>query len=258
MLIRRLIGPLTLGAICAGAYYALNKYGINLEIVDLDAFYGQQFFAVLSTLYAITTAMVLIKGLDTVNSLTAAILRESTKIRSIASLSAAFEHEAARSAMRNLRGELAIYVDNIREIRAASGAERTRKNDGVIDGCRRIIAAAPVDDGPDILLKIELLREIEALRLIRAERTAVARTRLPGYLIWMLLVMTVAIIAPFFLYGSQGVSFNYYAIFLLTTFGAFLFFMIHDINKPYDGLWKVNFDPLDEAAADLASSLDGR
>lgn len=255
MLYRRLLGPALLGALCTGGYYALNVSGLNLGLVAVDPFYGEQFFAVLSTLYAITTAMVMIKGLETVNSLSASILREATKIRSVGSLSAAFEGEDARAAMRRLRGELMIYVDNVRE---QKGADRSRKNDGVIDGCRRIVASIGAQTHVDVLLKIELLREIEALRLLRAERAAIAETRLPGYLVWMLAVMTAAIIAPFFLEHTAAINFNYYAIFLLSGFGSFIFFMILDINQPYDGLWQVNFAPLDEASADLETSLETR
>ncbi|MCI4665125.1 MAG: hypothetical protein MRY74_10445 [Neomegalonema sp.] len=245
MIFRRLFGPVFIGLLCCVAYYFANQFELNQSLLVINEFYIEQFLTTLSTLYAIVTALVLIKGLETVNGLTAALLREATKVRSIASLSAAFHDDGSRAAMRHVRGELAMYVDNIRTRRDADRAER---NDGAIDGCRRIIAGAHVYETE---LKVALLRELEALRLLRAERGSQAASRVPGYLVWMLLVMKVAILAPFFLEHSTGPHFNYYAIFALSTFGSFIFLMVRDINRPYSGLWRVDFTPMDEAAAEL-------
>ena len=254
MLFRRLFGPVFLGALAVLGYYLLNINNLNADIVEVNDFYGEQFFAVLSTLYAIMTALVLIKGLDSVDSLTAALLREATKIRTVASLSSAFQGEAAASSIRHLRTELGFYVDSLLEQRHAQTLER---NAAAMETCRRIVAATPTDNAFDAELKIELIREIEALRLLRAERGSLAMQKLPGYLIWMLAVMTLAIIAPFFVEHTLELGFNYYAIFTLSTFGSFIFFMMQDINRPYDGLWTVDFSPFEDAHAALSEGRSG-
>lgn len=250
MLVRRLIGPVFWGAVVSFAYYLVNMYGLNIGVVEVNEFYGEQFFAVLSTLYAIITALVLIKGLENVDSLTSAVLREATKLRSIAALSLGFRDETTAGTMRHMRTELRFYADNVL---AQGSAQRSQANDGAIDGCSRLVIGLATQDPFEATLKAELLRQIEELRAMRATRASLAETRLPGYLIWMLAVMTLSIIAPFFAEHSAEVSFNYYAIFAVSTFGSFIFFMMQDINKPYDGLWAVDFGPFREAAETLSA-----
>ena len=248
MLIRRFFGPLFLGLLAAAGYYALNRFGLNIGLVELNAYYGEQFFAVLSTLYAILTALVLLKGLQNADALTAALLHEATKIRSIAGMCDMFEGEAARASMRLVRGELRMFVENILEQQSAS---RSMRNDGAIDHCRKIIARMKVEGGADPAIKMELLRELEALRLLRSERASIAGQRLPLYMVWMIAALTLAIIAPFFVEHTRAVHFNYYAIFAIGAFGSFVFLMIRDINRPYEGLWAVDFSPFREAAEAL-------
>jgi hypothetical protein len=254
-LVRRLTGPLLLGLLAAIVYGALNFYEINQTTIDFNEFFGEQFFAVLATLYAIVTALMLVKGLETFDSLDRAIRNEAMKIRSINTYFYYFQndlHEPNNNTIMLLRNALAQYVDNIL---SKSTATRAIKNDSIITDCINLCNNIKINDENDRIALIELIRAIDDLRILRGNRLSLASAKIPDYLISMLAVMTAVLVFPFFLHHHEGFSFNYYIIFSLSLFGSFIYFLLTDLNRPYSGVWRIDFSPYVEAKHELASEI---
>jgi hypothetical protein len=254
-LIRRLIGPVFIGLIGVAIYWALNFYQLNDTDMEFSEFFGEQFFSVLATLYAIVTALMLVKGLDTFDSLDHAIRDEAMKIRSINTYFYYFQNDAVERnnhLINTIRSDLIQYVANIL---AQTTAERVEENDRVITVCIEKCNEIEVHDENDRIALSEIIRGIDDLRALRSRRLNLASAKIPDYLIGMLAIMTVSVVLPFFLHHQTGLSFNYYIIFFLSLFGSFIYFLLTDLNKPYAGVWRIEFTPYVEAKDEIAGEI---
>jgi len=254
-LYRRFVAPVFWGLIAATLYWVCNAYKLNDLGIEVSEYYGEQFFAVLATLYAIITALVLVKGLESFTALEAAIHKEAMKIRSLNAYLMYFTsaaQPAGDSHVIEIRRQLIAYATNVLDQRSAS---QSSKNDRVIDSCVRETAGLVVADENDRAALTEIMHGFDALRTLRANRVNVSQERIPDYMIVMLAFMTITIIIPFYLHQVEGLSFNYYAVFVLATFGSFIFFLLNDINRPYEGLWTINFEPFVVAREEIAETF---
>jgi len=257
-LARRLIGPVFIGLIGVAVYWALNFYQLNNTDMEFSEFFGEQFFSVLATLYAIVTALMLVKGLDTFDSLDHAIRDEAMKIRSINTYFYYFQNDAVErnnNLINTIRNHLVQYVANIL---AQTTADRVEENDRVITVCIEKCNEIEVHDENDRIALSEIIRGIDDLRSLRSRRLNLASAKIPDYLIGMLAIMTVSVVLPFFLHHHNGLSFNYYIIFFLSLFGSFIYFLLTDLNKPYAGLWRIDFTPYVEAKDEVAGEMKRR
>ena len=254
-LFRRAIAPIIIGLAAILIYFLLNLFELNRVRIDINEFYGEQFFAVLATLYAIITALILVKGIESFDSLGNAINCEAMKIRSLNAYFHYFEGSSKASqdkTVTEIRQRLFAYVENVLEQKTAF---RSSKNDQLIDQCVQQCANLDVIDENDRIALTEVIRGLDDLRKLRADRVNVAQTKIPGYLIGMLAFMTLSIMLPFYLHHQTGITFNYYIIFVLGTFGSFIFFLLTDINRPYEGLWQIDLNPFLEARSEVARSM---
>ncbi|MEO0728845.1 MAG: DUF4239 domain-containing protein [Pseudomonadota bacterium] len=250
---RRYFTPVAMGLLAAALYWFLNITNLNQLPIEMSEYYGEQFFAVLATLYAIITALVLVKGLESFTSLDNAVHTEAMKLRSINAYLFYFRNDdgGADDAINRIKTLLIAYASNVLAQRTA---DRVAANDGIIDDCVRATASIPVRDENDRVAITEIMRGFDALRTLRANRVNISQERIPPYMIVMLASMSVTIILPFYLHNVPGLSFNIYAIFVLATFGSFIFFLLGDINRPYEGLWTINLSPFDAARVEIAAS----
>lgn len=248
---RRLFAPAVVGALAAAVYFFINEAALNKDLVVVDEFYGEQFYAVIATLYAIITALLLVKGIDSFNALSAAVNDEAMKIRSLNAFMTYFYSSGKEVGLEHveaIRLELLGYVSRVRGRGSASAAP---ENEKVIDLCIRHSAHIHLGDENDNIALAEVMRGLDELRRLRARRISCAEEKIPPYLIRMLALMTLAIMAPFFLLYEPGIGFNYYILFTFGTFGSFIYFLLTDINRPYDGLWTVDFSAYDVAESEL-------
>lgn len=250
-MLKRVFGPAIVGGIAAGAYFFINMRGLNAELVTVDEYYGEQFYAVIATLYAIITALLLVKGIETFNALSAAVNDEAMKIRSLNAYMTYFYSSGKEVGLEHveaIRTELLGYVSRVR---GRGQADANPENEKVIDRCIRYSAHIDVGDENDRIALAEVMRGLDEFRQLRARRINCAKQKIPPYLIRMLALMTLAIMAPFYLHHEPGIGFNTYILFTLGTFGSFIYFLLNDINTPYDGLWTVEFDAYEVAEAEL-------
>lgn len=250
-MIRRLLAPALVGALAAALYFLVNRYGLNVGLVQVDEFYGEQFYAVIATLYAIITALLLVQGIESFSALSAAVNDEAMKVRSINAYLTYFYSSGQDIGLADIAAIRQKLLDYMRRIRERHSAEAQPENEAVIDQCIHHCAKIQVADENDRIALTEVMRGLDALHALRVRRVHCAREKIPAYLIGMLALMTAAIMAPFYLHHEAELGFNYYILFTLGTFGSFIYFLLNDINRPFSGMWQVDFSPYEEAEKEL-------
>ena len=253
--VRRFFAPLLIGAGAALLYFFANVSKLNQTIFGVNEFYGEQFFSVFATLYAIITALVLVKGMEAFDHLNLSISQEAAKIRSINCYFLYYNissHAKNADRIQSIRTILNTYVQRILE---KANAGRSHENDGLIAQCVLACSEIECEDENDRIALGEIMRGLDELRMIRSDRISASNQKIPPYLIYMLAVMTIALTLPFYLHHDLGLNFNYYIVFMIGTFGSFIFFLLTDINRPYSGGWTVDFTPYAETSVELSSAL---
>ena len=253
-ILRRLLAPLFIGSAAVALYVYLNIANLNGSVVGVSEFYAEQFFSVMATLYAIITALILVKGIESFDALSSAISHEAMKMRSINAYFSYYSTEAQRQggSIYHIRQLLLQYIHNVLH---QNSAAKSTENDSIIDACIHNCSLISVDDENDRIALTEIMKGMDEFRTLRANRINCARNKVPGYLIGMLVLMTVSIIIPFFIERQTAAHFNHYIIFTLSTFASFIYFLLQDINKPYDGLWTIDLTPFHEAAEEIKKHL---
>ena len=179
-MIKRLFAPAIVGALAAAAYYFLNFYGLNKDLLAVDEFYGEQFYAVIATLYAIITALLLVKGIETFNALSSAVNDEAMKLRSLNAYMTYFYSSGKPVGLEHveaIRAELLGYVG-----RGRASADAAPENEQVIDRCIRHSAHIQVGDENDRIALAEVMRGLDEFRHLRARRISCAKEKIPPYL----------------------------------------------------------------------------
>ena len=256
-ILRRLLAPLVIGSAAVSLYVYVSVSGLNTAMVGLNEFYAEQFFSVMATLYAIITALILVKGIESFDALSSAISHEAMKIRSINAYFSYYSDDAQApgGSIHRIRLLLLEYIDNVQEQNTAS---QSSKNDTIIDECIYSCSNISTHDENDRIALQEIMKGLDEFRTLRADRINCARNKVPGYLIWMLVLMTVSIIVPFYIESQTSLHFNHYIIFTLSTFASFIYFLLQDINKPYDGMWTIDLSPFEEAAREIRKGVDAK
>ncbi len=239
---------------------ALHPY-IAGRFDDFDQYVGEQYYAVMSTLFAIITALILVKGMESFDRLNAVIVEEANQVRSIFEFLYYFEELESGPTRDNvdalrrtaaIRTRLKAYCDAAAEDPAARRADGAN---AVLRDTTKIVGGLSCADDNDRMALAEVMRGLNQLFAIRARRVACSRARVPFYMILTLGVMSLAIISPFVIGAPETHPFNAWIIFVLTTFCAFILMLLRDINAPFDGFWRVDLGALDEMRRDIATRI---
>ncbi len=260
----RVVLPIVLGVVMVEAYrwsHTVPWLKANIWTIPVNGNTAEQFFAVMATLYAVTTALVLVKAIESFDHLFKAITTETDKIRAISDFLIYMQGTPQN-------------VDTIGKLRQLFrdylGATFRDPRKTVDDSARRLsmsvklIARLECEDENDRIALGEVMKSMNELSAIRAERIALTNYRVPGYLVVMLAVMSLSMIMTFFVDPAEKISHNYTIIFLLTVFSSFIILLLLDIADPFDGFWEVDISPydttrryLDEQLAEQAGAPNG-
>ena len=241
----RVVTPITIGIFFALLYnYAYGISGISdfLHASSKIDFMIEKFFKVISTLYAITTAFLLWKGLNDHDNLKQAINEEAATIRNIINYTYYFHTKENIRASQNIIELLTIYANNIlSNERIVSKAKNEEVLMNLIKETEKI---DPADKNDEIALE-EIMRSITHLSRIRSQRQSLLEAKMSPYLLLALAVMSLAVVYPLFtkppqLTGSAG----YITIFTMSTLLSFMFITMLDIRDPFAGFWKIKIDAL--------------
>jgi hypothetical protein len=258
----RCILPILLGAICVEAYILIQQSEYASPITRYFVFgdtYNEIFYSGLATLYAIITALALVKGIEGFDAMMRIISDEAYKVRAIFELTHYFDtdqDQQTHDGVQGLRKKLLRYAGNVARLR---DQKLTNENLRILRECQTEIAKLePRDANDGYSLQIIVANHVE-LGVLRSKRISSVGEKIPRYLIAALWLMALSLILPFMaepltitevtggaVIDNPARFGQYYIIFLLGALNSFLLLMLSDISDPFDGFWKVTLDPFDE------------
>ena len=266
----RCLLPLLIGGVCVEAYTLIHESGLAPDLMKYFVFgekYNEIFYSATATLYAIITALALVKGIEDFDEIKKIITDEAYKVRAISEMSHYFDlatrpqtHEATKS----LKLKLMTYARNVAAMRDQDIKDA---NLGLLRQCQRDIAQLVPEDENDRHALRNIMEAHVELGTLRSKRVAAMGDKVPGYLIWALWLMAAGLILPFMAeplmkeavapatgFVPNDARFGQYSIiFLLAALNSFLLLMLADVSEPFDGFWQVNLGPFQE----LSEALDG-
>ncbi len=261
-IIFRCVLPVLIGAICVEVYVLFSEWNIDLSYLRLHDDYRESFYSGIATLYAIITALALVKGIEDFDSIKKNVTDEAYKIRSISEMTYYFENTASvqtREAVLALKNKLLSYATNVYSFKDQHlNAENLR----LLRDCQRDIAQMTPEDQNDHNALVKIMEAHGELGILRSRRIASIGEKIPHYLIWALWLMALGQIAPFMVKpleeNSPAILGQYYIIFLMGALNSFLLLMLNDIADPFDGFWVVDLGPFRRLAEALRDDLAER
>lgn len=259
----RCLLPALIGGICVEAYILVHESGAAPDLMKYFVFgdhYNEIFYSAIATLYAIITALALVKGIEDFDGMKRNITDEAYKVRAISEMTHYFDHaerHETHQAVTRLKAKLLAYAQNVASMRDQSIKNANLR---ILRDCQRDIAdLSPEDENDRVALHNIMTAHVE-LGVLRSKRINAVGEKIPRYLIWALWIMAAGLILPFMaeplmkeaVPPATGLVENterfgqYSIIFLLGALNSFLLLMLSDISDPFDGFWKVNLDAFDE------------
>lgn len=256
--------PVLLGAAFAAAYDACHATpAIRAYIIrEVSEYSGEQYYAVTSTLFALLTALILVKGIEAFDRLNAVLGEEANKIRSIVEFMYYFEEEdgerlpdaeAVKARTRRIRKLMRIYCGAC--VADPVSADHDRANQ-LLRRSTQEVGALDCHDENDRLALAEVMRALNELFAIRARRVACSRAKAPASMMVALVFMSLALIFPFFIGAPEAHPYAKAYIFVLTAFCAFVLALLRDINTPFEGVWRVDMQGFHVLRRDLDRLLE--
>lgn len=270
----RCILPLLIGGICVEAYTLIHEMGWAPELMKYFVFaqhHTENFYAATATLYAIITALALVKGIEDFDAMRRVITDEAYRVRAISEMTHYFDLAASpaiHEAIQNLKLKLVAYARNVAAMR---DQDLKDENLGLLRQCQRDIARLVPEDENDRYALRNIVEAHGELGTLRSKRIASVGEKMPPYLTWALWLMAAGLILPFMseplmkeavapatgLIPNDARFGQYSIIFLLAAVNSFLLLMLSDISDPFDGFWQVNLGPFQELSEALEGELQG-
>lgn len=259
----RAASPLVFAAAFVAAYGFIHatpslQRHILQEVSEYD---GEQYYAVISTLFALLTALILVKGIEAFERLNTVIGEEANKIRSIVEFMYYFEEEdgepvpgiqAVKARTRRIRKLMLLYCDAFLADPLSLDYERANT---LLRRATQEVGALDCNDENDRLALGEVMRALNDLFTVRARRVAASRLQIPLYMMIALIFMSLAIIFPFFIGDPAEHPYAEAYIFVLTAFCTFVMLLLRDIDAPFEGFWRVDMHAFYSVRDDLEDWL---
>ncbi len=268
----RCILPLIIGGICVEIYTVIHEHELAPDLIKYFVFsehHTENFYAAAATLYAIITALALVKGIEDFDLMKRIITDEAYKVRAVSEMTHYFdqsEKPETLAAIRSLKLKLMTYARNVYALR---DQDIKNSNLALLRDCQRDIARLVPEDDNDRYALRSIMEAHGELGTLRSKRIGAIGEKMPPYLMWALWLMALGLILPFMseplmkeavapLMGMvpNDARFGQYTIiFLLAAVNSFLLLMLADISDPFDGFWMVNLGPFQELSEALDEDL---
>lgn len=254
----RLIFPVVFGVLMFALYHWSHDITYTKQILqqpfdDFDQYTGEQYYAVISTLFAIITALILVKGIESFDKLNAIIVEEGNQVRSIVEFLYYFEENETngylnRAITHNIRNDMLKYCN---ESSKNPDVISSVDSNHILREATKHVGKIECEDENDKMALAEVMSGLNKLFSIRSQRVAFSRAKIPIYMIFTLGFMSLAIILPFFIGNPKEHPFNAWIISILTTFCIFILMLLRDINSPFEGFWRVDTTAFDLTRQDI-------
>ncbi len=268
----RCILPLLIGGICVETYILIQSSDFAPQFAKYLIFndkYNEIFYSGVATLYAIITALALVKGIEDFDAMKTIISDEAYKVRAISEMTYYFDIAQGsenHDTIVGLRQSLLRYSRNVAAMR---DQHLRNENLQILRDCQALIAKLkPLDENDHHSLQ-NIMTAHGELGTLRSKRISAVGEKIPPYLIAALWLMALSLILPFMaeplfveapkpvigMMANPGRFAQFYIIFLMGALNSFLLLMLSDISDPFDGFWKVNLRPFDELSLALGDEM---
>ena len=236
---------------------------IGVYAIQLDLFQSSTPFAafiqIVSTLYAVSIAFLLLKGIQDHEKLGELIRGTSNNSRSISDYLYYFDDNNSFSSDSKLllivssktgkiRQTIQEYLRELisvaREEFSTSGVQRLVE---VQRRMRESISQLNCEDKNDEYALQEIIRNSDALSTKLGQIVTNLKSKMSGVLIAFILIITNVIILSFFDGKFVITAPKTVVIFAMSYLLYFLFMMIVDMNDPFRGKWRIDISTLEDA-----------
>ena len=263
----RCLLPILIGAICVEGYILANEWQPAKDYLKYLRFhqnYNETFYSALSTLYAIITALALVKGIEDLDATKKLVAEEAFRLRTIDEMSRYFDTSAGsalRQPVEALHRLIMTYAANVAALRDTSPRG---ENLLILRRCQEAIASLTPQDTNDAHSLSAMMTAHGELGTLRSKRISAIGDTVPSYLIVALWVMAAGMVLPF-MSGPLDDNGNlsdmrfgqYYILFLMGALNSFLLLMLSDISTPFDGFWQVDLSAFEDIADTIGEELKG-
>lgn len=207
------------------------------------------FFSVGATLYAVCVAFVLWKAMSDWDNLKSLLREEANEIKSILGFLEYFDNiddaETVESvkAMRNLFGR---YVDRVTDF---GRPDVDDVNARALRSCVAHVERIATPGENDRIALEQVMQGIANLSKIRARRISALETRLSPYMFLMLAALSLSILVFFFVFDSQEFNASHFIVPSLSFLFVFILVMLRDLDKPFEGYWRIKMETFEEVRA---------
>lgn len=208
--------PFFIGLFCMQAYLLVwtdERLLPLVKYINLSSDYTEAFYTSISTLYAIVTALALVRVLEKFDELKKNVEEEPHIIRQINDLlsyfrryKSPFKGRYIENALISIKTCLEQYASNVAKLQ---DRDLQKGNAPVLSELRHAIAMLNPRDTNDEIALTKIIEHQAALSTLRIKRINALRDRIPGMLILMLWLVSGALILPFLskpLYIENDVS----------------------------------------------------
>ncbi|MBO6917577.1 MAG: DUF4239 domain-containing protein [Rhizobiaceae bacterium] len=198
--------------------------------------------SIFSTLHAITFAFCLWKAMQDFDDHKNTLHDEANQILSISSLLRFFDNVQLADTQKNLakiRTDLSIYVSNM--INNAQ-TDIQNENSKILGDCIDYVEYLEVKHDNDRIALEGIVKGFSKLIMIRSHRISCLSNNMSPFLFLIIAIMSAAIIAMFFVRNPTGFNSNEFIIPLISFVYTFLLVMLIDLDRPFDGYWKVSVE----------------
>lgn len=268
----RILLPISVGLLCVSLFHyvptllaaegtnGLAIYGITQDTSGIS----EGFFEVnpifkdaVSVLYALCAAFLLWKGLNDFDELKRVIHEEANQIRLVSDFAGYFEDDISRTknqeAVFLLRKKLLSYLDNII---AGSKIVTSDENEEVLEHCLGIVSDLEDVDTNDQIALGEIMKGLAHVTVLRAHRTVCIEKRMSPYLLFLIVMMSITMVASFFGKATGELSMDYIYVGLLPAFYASIFMTLLDLSSPFDGYWSIKVKAVESAREKLIAQIN--
>jgi Protein of unknown function (DUF4239) len=174
------------------------------------------------------------------------ILKESGSLKNLLVFSRPLPEKMRDPVVRAVKSYARAVVDN--EWKSLSRVEASEKTDRLFGEIPNQVAEIqPQDDAQKVIFErlLELANQASAHR---DERLALSVKRMPRTLFAFVVLAAIMILLLVLLYPFHRLAFGLAAVAITSIILFFAYFVLTDLDNPFEGSWNVTSDPFDELA----------
>jgi ABC-type multidrug transport system fused ATPase/permease subunit len=257
----RIIIPVVIAYIGIFLYLQISSSGIVANYTSAspeDLTIWSIFYALVATLYAICVAFLLIKEMQDFAELKTSFKTEAFILKSINIYLYYFSENLTDlkqdwqikrkniiySIKYNIKDYITILLDN--ELCSKNNKKNIDKLENKLWECIYQVGNIDTVDENDKIALQKLMEKLEDIFHIRATRSNWIDTGVSPYLMFFLIILSIAIVIPFYTFASINPLINYLSLGVLIFFLSFLLITLMDIGSPFSGYWQIPTKPYQE------------